>query len=74
MEVVLKATMGMKAVWLGYFIPVLLLLGAVLGLMALGVAEVPAALVGLGTLAVYYFVLWLFRGRLKNEYLFTIKS
>ena len=73
-EVVLKATMGMKAVWLGYFIPVLLLLGAVLGLMALGVAEVPAALVGLGTLAVYYFVLWLFRGRLKNEYLFTIKS
>jgi len=73
-EVVLKASMGMKAVWLAYFIPLLVLLAVILGLIGLGVAEVPAGLSGLGAVAVYYFVLWLFRGRLQNEYIFTIKG
>lgn len=72
-EVVLKASMGMKAVWLAYCIPLLLMLAVILGLMAAKVAEVPAGLIGLGTVAVYYLLLWLFRDRLKNEYIFTIK-
>ena len=72
-EVVLKASMGMKAVYLAYCIPLVLLLGVVLGLLALGVGEIPAALASLGTLALYYLGLWLLRGRLQNEYVFTIK-
>ena len=72
-EVVLKASMGMKAVWLAYGIPILVLLGSILGLGALGVGEVPSALGGLGAVALYYLVLWLLRGRLQNEYVFTIK-
>ena len=72
-ELVLKASMGMKAVWLAYFVPLLVLLGAILGLIALGVAEVPAGISGIVAVAVYYFVLWLFRNSLKNEYIFTIK-
>ena len=74
MEVVLKASMGMKAVWLGYFLPLVVLLGVILGLVALGVAEVPAGLSGIGAVAVYYLLLWLFRDRLKKEYIFTIKG
>lgn len=73
-EVVLKASMGMKAVWLAYFIPLLVLLGVILLLVALGVAEVPAGLSGIGTVALYYLLLWLLRDRLKNEYVFTIKG
>ena len=73
-EVVLKASMGMKAVWLGYFLPLVVLLGVILGLVALGVAEVPAGLSGIGAVAVYYLLLWLFRDRLKKEYIFTIKG
>ena len=73
-EVLLKASMGMKAVWLAYFIPLLIVVAVILGLAALGVGEVPAGLSGLGALAVYYFLLWLFRDRLKNEYIFTIKG
>ena len=66
--------MGMKAVWLAYFIPLLVLLAVILGLIGLGVAEVPAGLAGIGAVAVYYLLLYLFRDRLKNEYIFTIKG
>jgi len=64
----------MKAVWLAYFIPLLIVIAVILGLVALGVGEVPAGVSGLGALALYYFLLWLFRDRLKNEYIFTIKG
>ena len=73
-NVALMASMGMKAVWLAYFIPLLLLLAVILGLIGLGVAEVPAALAGIGTLAVYYLLLYLFRDKLRNDYIFTIKE
>ena len=66
--------MGHKAVWLAYFIPLLLLLAVILGLMGLGLAEVPAGLAGLAAVALYYLLLYLFRDRLKNEYIFTIKG
>lgn len=73
-EVLLKASMGFKAVWLCYAIPLVVLLGVILGLMALGVAEVPAALAGLAAIGLYYLLLYLFRDKLKNEYIFTIKG
>lgn len=73
-EVLLKASMGMKAVWLAYFIPLLIVIAVILGLVALGVGEVAAGVSGLGALALYYLLLWLFRNRLKNEYIFTIKG
>lgn len=73
-QVVLKASMGMKAVWLAYCIPLLVLLAVILGLIGLGLGEVPAGLSGIGAVALYYLVLWLFRSRLKNEYVFTIKG
>ena len=72
-ELVLKASMGMKAVWLAYCIPLVVLLGVILGLFALGVGEVVAGLAGIGAVGVYYFLLWLFRDTLRNEYVFTIK-
>jgi len=73
-EVLLKASMGMKAVWLAYFIPLLIIVAVILILVGFGVAEVPAGLAGLGSLALYYLLLYLFRDRLKNEYIFTIKG
>ena len=73
-EVVLKASMGLKAVWLCYAIPLVILLGAVLLLMAFHVPEVPAGLIGLGAIGLYYLLLYLFRDKLKKEYIFTIKG
>ena len=73
-QVVLKATMGLKAVWLAYFLPLVILLGVALGLIALGLSEVVAGLAGIGAVALYYGVLWLLRDRLRNEYVFTIQA
>lgn len=72
-EVVLKASMGFKAVWLAYCIPLVILLAAVLGLLALGLGEVVASVVSLAAIGLYYLGLWLFRDKLQNEYIFTIK-
>ena len=72
-EVVLKASMGMKAVWLAYCIPLVVMLSVILGLIAAGMSEVSAGLIGLGAVAVYYLLLWLLRDKLKNEYVFIIK-
>ena len=72
-EVILKASMGFKAVWLAYCIPMVILLAAVLGLLALGLGEVVASVAGLAAIGLYYLGLWLFRDKLQNEYIFTIK-
>ena len=73
-EVVLKASMGMKAVWLAYFIPLLVLLAVVLLLSALHVGEVVTGICALVAIGLYYLLLYLFRDKLKNEYIFTIKG
>ena len=73
-EVVLKATMGLKAVWIAYALPIAILMVVVLVLLKVGLGEVVAAGSGLGTLALYYFVVWLLRGRLRDTYIFTIRK
>lgn len=72
-NVVLKASMGMKAVWIAYFIPLLVLMAVTLGLIALGVAEVVSGLCGIGAVGVYYLAIWLLRDRLQDEYVFSIE-
>ena len=73
-DVTLKASMGHKAVWLAYVLPLLVLVCALLVLTAAGVQELYAGLGGLGAVAVWYLLLWLFRSRLKNEYVFNINK
>ena len=73
-RIVLKATMGLKAVWLAYFLPLLLLLAVTLGLIWAGVGELVSGLAGIGAAGVYYFVLWLLRDSLRSEYVFTIQQ
>ena len=73
-EVVLKASMGMKAVWLAYCIPLLVLMAVVLPLSALKVGEVITGISALAAVGLYYLLLYLFRDALRNEYVFTIKG
>lgn len=72
-EVLLKASMGHKAVWIAYVVPLIVLIAVLLGLVAAGVAELVAGLAALGTVALYYLAVWIFRDRLRNEYIFTIR-
>ena len=73
-KVLLKRSMGFKAVWLAYAIPLAVLLAVLLGLNAAGVGELASGLVAIGAVALYYLVLLLFRDKLRNEYSFYIKE
>ena len=72
-ELVLKASMGHKAVWLAYVAPLLIMVAVLLVLTESGADELVAGLAAILSIGVYYIVLWLFRNRLKNEYIFNIK-
>ena len=73
-RVFLKRSMGFKAVWLSYAIPLVILLAVLLGLLELGFGELSAALLAIGSVCFYYLVLLFFRDKLRNEYSFYIKE
>ena len=72
-SVVLRATMGHKAVWLAYVVPLIILVAALLGILSAGGSELLAGLGAIGAVALYYGVIWLMRERLRKEYVFNIK-
>ena len=73
-DVVLKASMGHKAVWLAYCIPLVVLLAVMFTALKTGASELAAAGMGLLATAAYYFVIWLLRDRLRTEYNFIIRK
>lgn len=72
-DVCTKMTMGLKAVWISYVIPLAVLMFLILSLSGIFESEVLRGLVAIGGVGVYYFIVWLFRERLKNEFTFYIK-
>ena len=70
---VLKPSLGLKAVWLAYVIPLALLLAAILAGALAGIPEIYTGLSALGIVFFYYLVLSLFKGRLSKEFTFSIE-
>ena len=68
-----KMPMGLKAVWISYVIPLVILLILILSLSAVFEKEYMTGLVSIAGVALYYFGIWLFRDRLSNEFVFYIK-
>ena len=68
-----ETSMGMMAVLLAFVLPFLLLIFSLFLLMALMENELYAALLSLAILIPYYFILWLNKTRLKQQFSFTIK-
>ncbi len=73
-NVVLKASMGHKAVFIAYVGPLIVLTAVLLGLLGLGAAELMAGVSAFAAIAVYYLFIWLLRDRLKSEYVFKIEK
>ncbi len=71
-QVMTKMSMGLKAVWISYVIPLAVLMILILSLSPVIDNELMLGLVAIAGVAVYYFVVWLFRGRLQNEFVFYI--
>ncbi|MGN1212076.1 MAG: SoxR reducing system RseC family protein [Candidatus Cryptobacteroides sp.] len=72
--VMLKKSMGMKAVRISYVIPLLILLILVLSLSSVIGNEALTGLAAICGVALYYFVIWLLRDRLSNEFVFYLKE
>ena len=73
-NVVLKASMGHKAVFIAYVGPLIVLTSVLLGLLGLGAAELVAGVSAFAAIAVYYLFIRLLRDRLKSEYVFKIEK
>lgn len=72
-NVVMTATMGRKAVTIGYVLPLVLMVAVLMGCLAAGVGELVSGLSAIAAVALYYLVLKLFSSRLKNSWEFRIE-
>ena len=72
-QVATKMTMGFKAVWISYVIPLAVLMILILTLSMVIDSQAVCGLSAVGGVALYYFVIWLFRERLETEFTFYIK-
>jgi sigma-E factor negative regulatory protein RseC len=68
----MQQSLGLKAVFLGYFAPLLVLVGSVVLFLNVLKNEGLAALISILMLAPYYGILYLFRSRLRKKFSFTI--
>jgi len=73
-NVVMKQSLGSKAVTLSYVMPLLVLVVSLLVLVSAGVPDGTAGLLSLCILAAFYAVLYLFRSKLDKEFSFDIEK
>ena len=73
-EVLLSSTIGHRAVWIAYVLPLILLVAFIMLPLSLGVSEGLSALCGAAVIAAYYLVLYLFRRRLGSKWEFKIRN
>lgn len=73
-NVKLKKTLGYKALWFSYLIPLIILMVLLLSLQAFGLSEPVIGLSIIGAISLYYLIIWLFRGRLKKEFIFIVEK
>ncbi len=72
--VLMKRSMGYTALFLGYIIPLILLITSLIILLSLSVQEASAGLMSLGIAGIYYLLLYFFRDWIGNKFVFTIKT
>ena len=73
-KVATKMTMGLKAVWISYVIPLAILMILILSLSPIFENEFLCGLAAIAGVGLYYFGIWLFRDRLSTEFVFYIKN
>jgi sigma-E factor negative regulatory protein RseC len=73
-NVTMKVSMGLRAVLLAYFAPVVVVIAMLLFLLERGTGELFAGIISLLSLAGYYFVIYLIREKLKKQFYFNIEK
>lgn len=70
----MEQKLGNKAVWIAYVLPVVILLILLLSLQRFVTNELYLGLIVLGAIALYFFILYLFRGKVGRGFYFTISK
>lgn len=73
-KVTMKQSLGYKALFLGYILPLIVLLVSLFVFNAIGFSEGISGLLSLGVLGPYYFILYVFRKRIEKEFYFDIEK
>ena len=71
-QVKTKMSMGMKAVWISYVIPLAVLMILILSLSAVIENEFLRGGIAIAGVGLYYFVIWLLKDRLSDQFEFYI--
>ena len=71
-QVKTKMTMGLKAVWISYVIPLVILMILILSLSSVIDNEFLRGGIAIAGVGVYYFIIWLLRDRLSDQFEFYI--
>jgi len=72
-DVLMNQSMGFTALTFGYILPFMAMLAILITMIALKIPELTAGLVAVGTLIPYYYILYCFRDRLNEKFIFTLK-
>lgn len=73
-RVATRTQMGLMAVALCYAVPAVVLVAVLAAAVLCGVSEGVAALISLGSVAIYFGILWLLRDKLAQKISFTIEK
>ena len=73
-RVILSRSMGLRALFLGYVLPFLLLMTVLLVALAAGGSELLGGLLALGILIPYYLGLKIFRGKIEKSFTFFLQK
>ncbi len=72
-KVTMKQSLGYKALFLGYILPLIVVLVSLFVFHGVGLSEAKAGLLALGVLLPYYLLLFIFRKRIDKEFHFDIE-
>lgn len=71
-QVEIKNTLAWKAIIICYFIPFIVLIVSLFTLTKVLEQELASVLISLGAVALYYFIVWLFRDKIEHNTQFVI--
>ncbi|MCX6334488.1 MAG: SoxR reducing system RseC family protein [Bacteroidia bacterium] len=72
--ILMKQSAGYTALFLGYILPLIVVMAVLILLISISVPELTAGLGAVGVLIPYYSALWLFRKHIGKKFTFTIKA
>jgi sigma-E factor negative regulatory protein RseC len=72
--VLMHESMGFKAVFLSYIVPLVILVVSLILLITFSVPELAAGLISISILAPYFIILYFFRKRINESFIFTLKT